>query len=65
MYLHTEYDDPNKTFFAILQTALQRPFILLGTQPIVQVLACYMAYLYGLMYLMLSTFPMLWTGRKC
>jgi multidrug resistance protein len=61
--LHTEYDSPDKTFFKILETALQRPFKLLGTQPIVQVLACYMAYLYGLMYLMLSTFPTLWSMR--
>ncbi|KAF2273658.1 MFS general substrate transporter [Westerdykella ornata] len=59
--LHTEYDSPDKTIFRVLKTALQRPFRLLGTQPIIIVLACYMAYLYGLMYLMLSTFPLLWT----
>jgi hypothetical protein len=39
-----------------------RPFKLLATQPIIQVLALYMAYIYGLMYLMLSTFPILWTS---
>ncbi|KZM20465.1 uncharacterized protein EKO05_0004578 [Ascochyta rabiei] len=61
--LHTEFDSPDKTLATTLKTAMQRPFILLGTQPILQVLACYMAYLYGLMYLMLSTFPRLWTGR--
>jgi MFS family permease len=60
--LHTEYDSPDKTLPKILKVALQRPFKLLFTQPIVQVLACYMAYLYGLMYLMLSTFPPLWEG---
>lgn len=59
--LYTEYDKGNKTLASTLKVALQRPFRLLGTQPIVQVLACYMAYLYGLMYLMLSTFPRLWT----
>lgn len=41
--------------------SLVRPFRLLSTQLIVQVLALYMAYTYGLMYLMLSTFPTLWT----
>ncbi|KAF2265303.1 MFS general substrate transporter [Lojkania enalia] len=61
--LHTEYDSPDKTLGKTIKLALQRPFRLLGTQPIVQVLACYMAYLYGLMYLMLSTFPLLWTAR--
>jgi multidrug resistance protein len=63
MELHTEYESPDKTLLKTLEVALQRPFKLLGTQPIVQVLACYMAYLYGLMYLMLSTFPLLWSDR--
>ncbi|KAK5149049.1 hypothetical protein LTR04_000147 [Oleoguttula sp. CCFEE 6159] len=61
MALHTEYESPDKTLSNILKTSLIRPFVLLGTQPIVQVLAIYMAYLYGLMYLVLSTFPRLWT----
>ena len=43
-----------------MERSLVRPFILLGTQPIVQALAVYMAYLYGLTYLVLSTFPGLW-----
>ncbi|ORY00463.1 putative MFS multidrug transporter [Clohesyomyces aquaticus] len=60
MELHTEYDSPDKTLVNTIKTAMKRPFKLLATQPIVQVLACYMAYLYGLMYLMLSTFPLLW-----
>lgn len=63
MELHTEFDSPDRTLATTLKVALKRPFKLLGTQPIVQVLACYMAYLYGLMYLMLSTFPMLWSER--
>jgi multidrug resistance protein len=58
--LHTEYDDPNRTIGKTIRVALVRPFKLLGTQVIVQVLAIYMAYLYGLMYLVLSTFPGLW-----
>ncbi|KAJ4358612.1 uncharacterized protein N0V89_003196 [Didymosphaeria variabile] len=63
MELHTEFDDPNKTLLNTLKIALARPFRLLATQPIVIVLACYMAYLYGLMYLMLSTFPGLWSKQ--
>jgi MFS family permease len=61
MALHTEYDDPDRTLTRVLGTALVRPFRLIGTQPIIQVIAIYMAYLYGLMYLLLSTFPQLWT----
>ncbi|KAF2476305.1 major facilitator superfamily transporter [Lindgomyces ingoldianus] len=63
MKLHTEYDSPDRTLAKTIKGALQRPFRLIATQPIVQVLACYMAYLYGLMYLTLSTFPLLWNDR--
>jgi predicted MFS family arabinose efflux permease len=38
-----------------------RPLRMLFTQPIIQFLAVYMAYVYGLMYLVLSTFPNLWS----
>lgn len=59
---HTEYDDPDRSIVKVLSTSFQRPFRLLATQPIVQVLALYMAYIYGLMYLMLASFPSLWTN---
>jgi MFS family permease len=58
--LHTEYDRPDRTVMKSLRISLTRPFKLLGTQIVVQVLALYMAYLYGLMYLVLATFPTLW-----
>lgn len=59
---HTEYEDANRTLTSLLSTSLRRPFILIATQPIIQVLALFMAYIYGLMYLMLASFPGLWTG---
>jgi Major Facilitator Superfamily len=58
--LRTAHDDPERTLFKHIKSNLKRPFVLLGTQIIVQVLALYMAYLYGIMYLVLSTFPLLW-----
>ena len=61
--LHTEYEHPERSLVNTLRTAIVRPFRLLATQPIVQVLALYMAYIYGLMYLVLATFPVLWTER--
>ncbi|KAL8772971.1 MAG: hypothetical protein Q9209_001991 [Squamulea sp. 1 TL-2023] len=61
--LHTKYEHPERSLVNNLENAMVRPFRLLGTQPIVQALALYAAYLYGLMYLLLSTFPVLWTGR--
>ena len=38
-----------------------RPFMLLGTQIIVQVWSVYCAYLYGILYLLIATFPNVWT----
>jgi hypothetical protein len=49
--LHTQWETPDRTFFMILRTNLVRPFIMLFTQPAIQALALYRAYLYGLMYL--------------
>jgi multidrug resistance protein len=59
-HYHTEWESPDRTLSKVLRSSLIRPFRLLGTQPIIQVLALYMAYLYGLMYLVLSTFPSVW-----
>ncbi|OKP08351.1 hypothetical protein PENSUB_5718 [Penicillium subrubescens] len=59
----TEAEMQKKTLAQVLRTSLIRPFRLLLTQSIVQVVACYMAYIYGIMYLVLSTFPSLWTGK--
>lgn len=59
---HTEYDSPDRTLAKVLATNLIRPFRLLSTQPIVQVIALYLAYLYGMMYLVLSTFPEVWSN---
>src|SRR5437764_13708298 len=61
--LHTPYDKLGRTLAKTLRVSLVRPFRLLATQPIVQVLAIYMAYLYGLIYVFLSTFPDLWEQR--
>jgi multidrug resistance protein len=58
--LHTEWETPDRTLGKVLRTSLIRPFRLLGTQVIMQVLALYMAYIYGLVYLVLSTFPTVW-----
>ena len=59
--LHTEYET-DKSLPVVLRTNLERPFKLLATQPIIQLISAYQAYLYGLMYLILSTFPTLWSN---
>lgn len=62
--LGSELDDPgeplSKALKKLITIDLPRPFNLLGTQPIIQVLALYMAYLYGLNYLTISTYQALW-----
>ncbi|KAK5136161.1 hypothetical protein LTR08_003998 [Meristemomyces frigidus] len=58
--LRTEFENPSRTLSAHLKTAFARPFILLFTQPIVQVLAAYIGYVYGVLYLVLASFPQLW-----
>ena len=58
--LRTAFEHPERSLAKTVERAIVRPFRLLGTQPIVQVLALYMVYLYGLMYLVLSTFSLLW-----
>ncbi|KAI4595676.1 hypothetical protein KJ359_006665 [Pestalotiopsis sp. 9143b] len=60
---YTGFNRPHRTIWKTLRISLTRPFVLLGTQPIIQVLAVYVAYLFGLMYLLLSTFPKLWEDR--
>ncbi|KAI0160153.1 MFS general substrate transporter [Xylariaceae sp. FL1272] len=39
---------------------LQRPFRMLGTQPIIQLLAVYMAFLYGILFSVLFIYPLVW-----
>ena len=61
--LRTKWERADRTFTKIAQAGLARPFILLATQPILQCLALYIAYIFGLVYLALTTFPVLWTDR--
>ena len=63
MKLHTAFEHPERGLAKTMEKSLIRPFRLLGTQPIVQVLALWMAYLYGLMYLILSSLPETWVGK--
>lgn len=59
--LHTPYEGNNRNFRTVTTQALSRVFVMLGTQPIVQYLAVYQSLTYGIIYLMLSTYPRIWT----
>ncbi|KAI1112447.1 major facilitator superfamily domain-containing protein [Nemania sp. NC0429] len=62
--LHTPYDHPDRTVAKTLRIALERPFRMITTQLIVQALAVYMLYVYGLIYVVLTSFPTLWSGPE-
>ncbi|BCS18491.1 putative MFS transporter [Aspergillus puulaauensis] len=57
--LYTEHD--RTSLPRLLRVSLTRPFKLLGTQPVVQVWSLYCAFLWGILYLLIATFPDVWT----
>jgi len=59
----TEWEAKEQSLSIKLRSAFKRPMKLITTQPIVQFIAVYMAFLYGLIYLVLSTIPRLWAGK--
>jgi multidrug resistance protein len=61
--LHTQYEGPDRTLVKLLKLNLIRPVRMLSTQVIIQILSAFMSTLYGIMYLVLFTFPLLWTNR--
>lgn len=58
-----EQSDADRTLLGLLRTTLRRPWVMLGTQPIVQLFALYQAFNFGTLYLFISSFPALWEGR--
>ncbi|KAI1312434.1 major facilitator superfamily domain-containing protein [Xylaria venustula] len=62
--LHTPFDHPDRTIGKMLRIALVRPFRMITTQIIVQVIALYMLYVYGLIYIVLTSFPTLWSTPR-
>jgi multidrug resistance protein len=61
----TEWDSLalGRSTYWILQNNLSRPIRLLMFHPIVQIQACMSGFIYGLLYLCLSTFADLWTTK--
>ena len=58
--LHTGFEQRHGDVAAVLARAFIHPCRLLGTQPIIQALAAFTAYVYGLMCLALSTYSEVW-----
>lgn len=59
--LYAEFESDH-TLGNILTIAAVRAFRMLATQPIIQVIAIYLVYLFGIFYLILSIFPTVWRG---
>ncbi|EJU04867.1 MFS multidrug transporter [Dacryopinax primogenitus] len=58
--LYSVYDKHDRSMRAILSRGMVRPFIFLGTEPLCQIIGTYMALMYGVLYLLLTTFAELW-----
>ncbi|KAI0050074.1 MFS polyamine transporter [Auriscalpium vulgare] len=55
--VRTVFETADRTPRALFRKAIVRSFMLFGTEPIVQLLGIYMAFVYGILYLFLTTIP--------
>lgn len=62
-HLHTVFEITGMSFKTQLVLAITRPIKLILFHPIVTGLGLHMAFIYGFMYLMLVTYPALWTEK--
>jgi len=60
---YTEYERANQPLSERLAISVARPCRLLLTQPIIQLMSLFLAYNFGILYIVLSTFASLWTDR--
>ncbi|GBE84877.1 MFS polyamine transporter [Sparassis latifolia] len=55
--IRTVFDSADRNWKHIMRKALVRPFALFFREPIIQLFGIYMAFVYGVMYLFLTTIP--------
>ncbi|EPQ50371.1 MFS polyamine transporter [Gloeophyllum trabeum ATCC 11539] len=60
--VRTVFDTADRQWQKIFAKALTRPFQLFAYEPIIQLLGVYMAIIYGIMYLFLTTIPSIFQG---
>ncbi|KAG2341344.1 MFS polyamine transporter [Suillus weaverae] len=60
--IRTVFGGQDRSWRIIMAKSLSRPFALFAHEPIVQLLGIYMAYLYGILYLFLTTIPSIFQG---
>ncbi|KUJ15750.1 MFS multidrug transporter [Mollisia scopiformis] len=60
---YTEWERENKSLSHLLAISLARPCRFLLTQPLIQLMSFFLAYNYGILYIVQSTFATLWITR--
>ncbi|PIL36204.1 MFS general substrate transporter [Ganoderma sinense ZZ0214-1] len=60
--VRTIFDGADREWRNFVINALVRPFVLFVREPIIQLLGCYMAFMYGTLYLFLTTIPLIFRG---
>ncbi|KAJ7105084.1 MFS polyamine transporter [Mycena crocata] len=60
--VRSKFTNEDRTWKRIFYTALTRPFSLFYHEPIVKLLGVYMAFLYGVFYLFLTSMPLMFQG---
>ncbi|KZP33608.1 MFS general substrate transporter [Athelia psychrophila] len=61
-HIRTRYQTDDRHWKRIFAKALVRPFAIFAREPIVQLLGIYMAFIYGLLYIFLTTIPSIFEG---
>ncbi|KAJ7452836.1 MFS general substrate transporter [Mycena latifolia] len=59
--VHSAFEDSHRSWTTVMGRGMVKPIVFLSTEPIVQVFALYMAVLYGVLYLSLTTFVKVFT----
>ncbi|THU87858.1 MFS polyamine transporter [Dendrothele bispora CBS 962.96] len=59
--VRTVYDGDDRTWKKIFSKALTRPFMIFTREPIAQVIGFYIAFVYGVFYLFLTTIPLVFS----
>ncbi|KAJ7679300.1 MFS general substrate transporter [Mycena polygramma] len=60
-HMRSAFEDSNRAWTTVMRRGMVKPMVFLATEPIVQVFALYMAVLYGVLYLSLTTFVKVFT----
>ncbi|KAK7062635.1 hypothetical protein VNI00_000123 [Paramarasmius palmivorus] len=61
--IRSTFEVPDRHWTTVMGRGIIKPIVFLGTEPIVQVFALYMAVLYGVLYLSLTTFVKVFTDQ--